>query len=190
MLHTQDIQPLTDEELAQRARTSPDVYAHLISRYEDKLSRYIRRIALFSPEEVEDILQDAFIKTYEHLNDFDATLKFSSWIYRITHNEAISALRKRGTVIISQDETYDEIIENIASTTNHEHEVDSKIQSEQLRNAMGRLPEKYRDVLILKFLEEKSYEEISDILRVPIGTVGTLINRAKKQLAPLIQRHL
>lgn len=172
----------TDEELVLMTLDDQRCYAHLIKRYEGKLIAYIRKISAVSYEEAEDLLQDIFIKVYYNLNGFDTSLKFSSWIYRITYNHVISQYRKKKTrkedVQISLD---DDIIHTIASDFKTDAMIDEKMLKESLFNVLNAMDKKYSDVLILKFLEEKSYKEISDIIQKPMGTIATLINRAKKQ---------
>ena len=84
----------TDEELVKLALQKQEHFVYLINRYQHKLLRYIKRISNFSVEETEDILQEVFIKVYRNLEGFDQSLKFSSWIYRIAHNQTISHFRK------------------------------------------------------------------------------------------------
>lgn len=173
----------SDEELVRGTLCESSTYAHLMARYETKLLRYICRIASFSREEAEDVLQETFIKAYRNLNDFDQSLKFSSWIYRITHNEAINALRTRNrfpqTIETAEG---DPLVERLADSLDLEHAFDQKLRHKRVMDALESLDQKYRDVLILKFLEEKSYEEIADVLAKPMGTVGTLIKRGRAQL--------
>ena len=85
----------TDTEIVQLSLNNKDFFAILIERYESPLSRYVRRLGVGDNEDVQDLLQNVFIKTYQNLNDFDQDLSFSSWIYRITHNETISFFRKK-----------------------------------------------------------------------------------------------
>lgn len=178
----------TDEELVLLTLSDKQLYLHIMRRYEPKLMRYVKRIISFSTEEAEDVVQETFIKTYENLNDFDTSLKFSSWIYRIAHNEAVNALRKSSKFrSLPSTEEADAIMENLAASFNLEEDMHRKMESESVHAALNALEEKYREVLVLKFLEEKSYEEISDILKKPVGTVGTLINRAKQQLRKEIE---
>lgn len=168
----------TDNELVQLSLENQDNFLYLIERYEKKLLHYIMRISGVKYEDAEDILQEVFIKVYYNLNGFSQELKFSSWIYRITHNETISELRKKKSRPVSYYDEADLI--NLADAFSADNFLDKKIQQDEIRSILSKLPEKYRDVLILKFLEEKDYNEISDILKKPVGTVGTLINRAKK----------
>ncbi len=172
----------TDEELVALTLIDREQYACLIKKYEAPLARYVRRIAGLSDDDIADVLQNAFINAYRNLNDFDPTLKFSSWIYRIAHNEAISHHRKRiaRPQTISVEEG-DDVFELLASEVDVPRDVDRKMAARRIRSILDVMDPKYRDVLVLKFLEDKDYREISDILQKPMGTVATLINRAKKQ---------
>ena len=178
----------TDEELVSLVLKDADIFLYLLRRYEEKLRRYIARISNLSRDELEDVLQDVFIKVYKNLNAFDTSLKFSSWIYRITHNEVISNFRKykNKATIISFDSD-GAFIKNIADDL----DIEKQFKLEDLKNEVtlifAEMDLKYREVLILRFLEEKSYTEISDILKKPEGTVATLLNRAKKQFLKILK---
>lgn len=182
-----DITPESDEHLARLATTDQTAFAILLSRYEAKLYRYIRRQTDAPHEECEDILQEVFLKTYRYLHSFDPSLSFSTWIYRIAHNETISHFRKRSvrprTIPEEEGELY---LQNIATEIDMIEEIDTKALQHSIRESLSKLGPKYTDVLILRYLEEKSYEEISDILKLPIKTVGTRINRAKSKLKTLL----
>ncbi len=182
-------QQKTDEELVSLSLQSKDAFAYLVDRYQAKLGRYIRRISRFDEEETADVLQDVFIKAYLNLNDFDSKLKFSAWIYRITHNQVISQYRRLKVrpqaVIAVEDES---IANKFTDGVDLEHELDQKYSTQVVQAALRKLPYKYQEVLVLRFLEDLSYEEISAILRKPVATVGTLINRAKKELQQLINK--
>lgn len=172
----------TDEQLVALTLKDENFYAILVERYEEKLSRYILRISGGSKEDVEDTLQDVFISAYKNLNDFDPDLKFSSWIYRIAHNKVISHFRK--ITARPKTVTYEgdgQLLNILASDLDIARDLERKYTGEEVRNILEELDEKYKEVLVLKFLEEKDYKEISDILEKPMGTVATLINRAKKQ---------
>ncbi|MCK5212042.1 sigma-70 family RNA polymerase sigma factor [Candidatus Parcubacteria bacterium] len=172
----------TDEELVTLTLADQDYFLYIINRYKDKLFRYIRRITNVDPEETEDILQEVFIKAYTNLNDFDQALKFSSWIYRIAHNQVITYYRKTKARPHGHSASLsDEEVKNLASDLNPAKDVDIQLLKSNIQKTLGRLEEKHREVLVLKFIEEKSYQEISDILRRPMGTVASLINRAKQE---------
>lgn len=168
----------TDEELVVLSAERSDWFFCLAKRYEDKLLRYIRRVSGGSKEDVEDILQEVFIKTYQHLNSFDPRLKFSSWIYRIAHNESVSAIRKksvRPTVVLEEED-----MQKFADSLDIAHDIDIHFDRARINLVLAALDQKYSEVLALRYLDEKDYVEIADILRKPISTVGNLISRGKK----------
>lgn len=171
----------TDEELVERVRSQDkDLYTEIVSRYERKLLRYAESI-LSDRGKAVDVVQDAFIKAYVNLNGFNTKKSFSSWIYRILHNEALNSAKKhqRETKL---PEGFD------APDPNHfEQELKSKETAATVRKCLDRLPLKYAEPVALYYLEDKSYEEISDILRLPTGTVGVRINRAKKAMREICQ---
>lgn len=165
-----------------------EAFSVLISRYKDKLRRYIRRITSLSPDYVDDILQEVFIKTYINLNGFDQSLSFSSWIYRIAHNETINYFRKNKKHIDAANLIDDEDLDIFASEINVEKEVYKNHFNEVFTESLNELPEKYKSVLVLKFIEGKDYEMISDILQKPPGTIATWISRAKKDLKKILDK--
>ena len=185
---SKDIDKKTDEELVGLVLKNPDYFLHLVRRYEQKLNRYISRISNLSQDDAEDVLQDAFIKIYKNLNGFDTSLKFSSWIYRITHNEVISNYRKfknKPSVIFFDVDG--EFIKNIADDLDIEKEINLRELKTDVSLVLNKMDIKYREVLVLRFLEGKNYSEISDILKKPEGTVATLLNRAKKQFLKILE---
>jgi RNA polymerase sigma-70 factor (ECF subfamily) len=135
------------------------------------------RISKFSHEDAEDVLQDVFIKTYYNLNEFDSELKFSSWIYRIAHNQTISEIRKKVSRPSIPFEKED--IDRFEDAFDIVKEIDNSFDREVIDKVLSHLDEKYREVLVLRFLDEKDYIEISDILKKPVSTVGNLIARGK-----------
>ncbi len=184
-----NIQTDSDESLAKKALIDEGSFGELIDRYDGKLRRYIRRLGVHRPEDQDDVLQEVFIKVYRNLNGFNETLSFSSWIYRIAHNESISWYRKEnvrpeGHLVSAGDD----IVGLLQSENDSAESVLSrKFDTAALESALLVLDAKYREVLILRFFEYKEYDEISDILKIPIGSVGTLIHRAKKKLHTSLQ---
>ena len=149
----------------------------------------LKKSAIRNSNDADDLLQDIFLKVYINLNDYDADLPFSSWLYRIAHNETVSFFRKKNVRPVSiASEEANRLFENISDGIDFTESVNAKINADLLRKALLELEKQYRDVLILKFLEEKSYNEIADILTIPIGTVGTLISRGKKQLKDILMQ--
>lgn len=174
----------TDAELVALSLKDSDHFYYLIKRYEEKLARYIFRLSGLSLETREDILQEVFIKAYRNLNDFKPNANFSSWIYRITHNEVMNYFRKNRLKQISletTDQDAKQLINILESEVNIQKDLQEQEMIEKVQAILKNLPLHYREALILYYLEEKSYSEISSILRKPMGTIATLLNRAKKQ---------
>lgn len=174
----------TDTDVVHATLADREQFGVLIERYEAKLRRYIMRLGLRVADDQDDVLQETFIKAYRNLNSFDTSLSFSSWIYRIAHNEAMTWFRRRSVRpegnMVSDGE---EVLEFVASSSDSPEVLfDKSLNAAQITEALSKLDDKYREVLILRFFEHKEYDEISDILEIPIGSVGTLIHRGKKQL--------
>lgn len=168
----------TDNELVNLSLDNSEHFLCLIKRYESKLLHYIMRISKFRREDAEDILQDVFVKTYYNLNGFNENLKFSSWIYRIAHNQTVSEIRKKSIRPSVPFEKED--IDKFEDAFDIVKEIDNSFDREKINKTLSRLDQKYREVLILRFLDEKDYVEIADILKKPVSTVGNLILRGKK----------
>ncbi len=175
-------QEKSDAELVELSLKNRDFFAYIVDRYEAKLLRYVRRITNLREDDLLDILQDVFVKVYQNLNDYDSGLSFSSWIYRITHNQVVDTYRKNkarphGNAV----DVDDSVLENFVNDFDFVEDLDLKFLKNNIQKILDSLDDKYREVLVLKFFEDKDYSEISDILKKPAGTVATLINRAKKQ---------
>lgn len=174
---------LEDAELVRLSLADPSFFTLIISRYKDKLLRYVRRLGAYNLEDAEDILQELFLKVYLNLNDFNQSLKFSSWIYRIAHNEAISHFRKRQARPEAHSIPLDTPgLQLLANDLALDRSIDGMLRDEAVSNALMKIDARHREIIILKFFEEKNYNEISDILKKPMGTVASLLNRAKKSL--------
>jgi len=123
-----------------------------------------------------DIVQETLIKAYINLNGFNIKKSFSAWIYRILHNEAVNALKKhrRETAL---PEGFD-----VADPSHFENDMTREESAAMIEKCLKKIPLKYAEPVALYYLGEKSYEEISNILRIPVSTVGVRINRAKKAM--------
>src|SRR3989339_817993 len=131
MPENSNIEEKSDEELVGLAIKDQAVFLHIMNRYQAKLLYYIKRISGLSNDEAEDVLQDVFIKIYQNLNDFDIDLKFSSWAYRITHNQVISNFRK--IQARPQTNAFDtELLETLASDMDSARDIDVKLLRERL----------------------------------------------------------
>ena len=166
-----------------RAIQNGDMVAfnELVDRYKDRLMNVIGRM-LSSAEEAEDIIQETFVRVYQHRQSFNFQHCFSTWIYTIALNLARNELRKRKKF------KFFDITDMKGNET--EFAVEMKLPSklpEVLSKAIKELPEKYRTAFILRDIEEMPYEEVAKILSVPLGTVKSRVNRARMMLRDKLQ---
>lgn len=161
-------------------------YEALVNKYRLALYRHIARLVR-DPQEVEDLVQETFIKAFTALESYSAEFAFSTWLYKIATNHAIDYLRRKKLKALSLDEpieTREGTLEReLADTT---YFPDRHIVEDQrralLQEAIDALPEKYRLVIVLRHQQEKSYEEIAEELNLPLGTVKAHIFRARRLL--------
>lgn len=184
---------LSDEALLSLAERDKECFYALMKRYEKKLSAYMRRTAILNREDAEDILQEVYLKVYRNQKGFNPDLKFSNWVYRITRNEVITMMRKKKSRagIVSIDDTdhdMDGLKHLLADAGDLQETYLTEERASRIRKALFEISEKYREVLVLRYFEDKSYDEIGDILKIPQGTVATLVNRAKKQVEKIAKR--
>jgi RNA polymerase sigma-70 factor, ECF subfamily len=184
----QDASQKTDEEIAHRVQTGEiDFFNILIVRYEKKMRTYARNF-LSDQEEINDVLQDIFIKTYRNIKSFDAERKFSSWLYRIAHNEFVNALKRKNKKTLPLFDLDIFFPQHIKEEKNIPNEIDQKRMRELLGKFLDKLEAKYREPIILYYFEELSYKEIADVMQIPIATVGIRIKRGKEALKLICQK--
>lgn len=177
-----NIKTISDEKLVEIVRSkNRDFFCEIITRYQNKIFSYINRL-INNRDDAEDLTQDVFIKVYKNLFGFDTKRKFSSWIYRIAHNEAVNYIKRKSYFKILSIEQNEFLKNTIAQMEHLMEEIIKKENAKNLHRILNKLSFRYKEVLVLRYFEEKTYEEISDILRVPVSTVGTIIKRAKEQL--------
>lgn len=179
---------LEDKELVMLSIDDSQYFYCLMKRYEEKLARYVGRFTYLASDDIADIVQDSFINAYQHLNDCDCNLKFSSWLYRIVHNQAINFMKKNKQSIKIDVENDDEFVEWLVADTNIEKETITKHFNDYVKTVIEKLKPDYKEVIVLKFFEDKDYSEISDILQKPMGTVATLLSRAKIQFKQIYEK--
>jgi len=172
------LQTPSDEELARQLAEGDDsALSALVRRYQRPLAFYIRRRCFSCQDEVEDILQDVFLQVFVHIREFDAGLSFSAWVYRFTHNAMVSRIRRHGVRAPTQN-LDPELLPS------DRFRADAPVEAHELARAVAaiesRMPDKLRDAFVLRFLEEKDYSEIGDILRENLNTVATRIRRARE----------
>lgn len=158
-----------------------EAFGYLVQKYQDRLFNGIV-IVMRNPQEAEDVVQEAFVLAYTKLISFRGHSAFFTWLYRIAYNLAISRLRrqKKHLSLERQRETngLDLSDTEVSPSANIEHQE----QMAQLEQAMGRLTEEHRSILVLREIEGMDYEAIAEILDLPIGTVRSRLHRARDQL--------
>lgn len=167
-----------------------EAYKELFFRYQKKLFTYIYHL-VGNRDETEDILQNVFSKAYKNIENFDTSRKFSSWIYRIAHNESVNYLKrksKRYTVSWDDITTSKDKLDSASNEELPEDKIGHQEIVKVMELAMQKIPPKYQEVLKLRYFNEYSYDEIGKILEKPLNTVGTLINRAKKKLLEVVEK--
>jgi RNA polymerase sigma-70 factor (ECF subfamily) len=178
---------LEDDVLVKKAiGGNEEAYKKLVDKYQRALYFHILKM-IKDKEQVEDLVQETFVKAFDNLNTYSTNYAFSTWLYRIATNHTIDYLRKKKLKTLSIDEpmkTKDgememQLPDESAST---DRSIIRKQRQKIVQNAIKGLPEKYRKVIQLRHMEEKSYKEISDILDRPLGTVKAHIFRAREML--------
>lgn len=176
-----------DYDLVRKAKAGDGrAYDTLVEMYRDAVFNVIYRMVR-NKQEAEDLTQETFIKAYNSINSFNETYAFSTWLFKIATNHCIDFFRKRKLVTHSLDEPIkykDEEIKHEYPTEEPtvEHKMVASEKSQIIHQAINKLPEKYRMAIILRHHEEKSYEEIAQILDLPLGTVKARIFRAREML--------
>ncbi len=154
---------------------SQAAFQEIVRRYESPIFNLIVRIVR-DPALAEDVAQDAFLKTFRNLAAFDAGRRFSSWIFRIAHNAALDALRRRKADPVVAREVSDPAIPPPPD------QVEAAALGQAIDVALHGLRPEWRAAIVLRYQEDLSYEEIAEVLGIPEGTAKTFVHRARKQL--------
>jgi RNA polymerase sigma-70 factor (ECF subfamily) len=175
----------TDEELISRFQNG-DAYAFdlLVRRYKDPLLNFIYRF-LGDLVEAEDIVQETFYRVYKNKHYYKEVAKFSTWIYTIAGNLAKTELRRRKrrkVFSIHKETSTEKELELPDLKSDPEKEVNTVVTEKIIQKAITNLPQKFREVIVLRDIQGFSYEEISSIIKVPLGTVKSRVNRARLKL--------
>jgi RNA polymerase sigma-70 factor (ECF subfamily) len=178
---------LQDEKYVEDAlKGDQRAYQKLTEKYRRPLQYHVNKMVKES-EQVEDLVQEAFIKAFKNLDSYNSSYAFSTWLYRITTNHTIDYLRKKKLKTTSIDKPIKTREGEMSFELPDEHaETDRKIIRKQrkkiITHAIENLPEKYRQVIEMRHIEELSYQEIADELDLPLGTVKAHIFRAREML--------
>jgi len=194
--HTIHHPPLSEQKLESRKEDSNLIHAalrgeqyaykKLLRKYHDQIFHLIARI-IHNREQVEDLTQEAFVKAFASLKNFNEEYAFSTWLYKIATNSSIDYIRKKKLDTFSIDKPIamdeSEYSYELPDTT---YQPDKRIiqheRSKLIEEAINGLPEKYKRVIILRHTEERDYAEIAKLLKLPIGTVKAHIFRARELL--------
>ena len=182
----------TDEQLIEEFQNGEiSSYNQLIYRYKDRLFNYIYQF-VHDIDLAEDLLQDTFLKLYTHKNSYKEVAKFSTWLYTIAANLARTELRKikrRKTFSVSElsNDDREYIISSDASDQSEDYLTENF--EKKIQNALVQLPDDFKTIIILRDIQELSYDEISNITKLALGTVKSRINRARLKLRDIIKEN-
>lgn len=186
-----DLSAATDQQVVKRARKGDEAaYRELLRRYQRPVFSLIYRMVR-DRELAEDLAQETFVKVLNALERYRPEYKFSSWVFKIANNAAIDHLRKKELDTLSleggPDATTPERVEATAlqlgdQTESPLEELEARELGHTIEIAIGRLRPEYQSCIILRHVEGRPYDEIADILNLPLGTVKTYIHRARAEL--------
>jgi len=176
---------LLDEDLARLAQQgNEDAFAELVHRYERQIFSMAYRLA-GDYDEAADLAQEAFLRIYRMLDRYDPQKKFFSWMYRVAQNSCLNALNKRPSNVIPVERA-EEYMAPADSPASYGAEPEQNYLNQELRQnidqAIAELPENYRDVIYLRYIEDLSYQQIAEATGLPVSTIETRLFRGKKQL--------
>ncbi len=179
----EDTHLATDEELALRIQKGEsEPLGTLMERYEPKLLRYGNKF-LAGREDIVDLVQEVFVSVYQNIQSFDAGRRFSPWIYRIAHNMFVGELRKRSRQPVRFfGFEFDTFVPHPVQEATQVPEHEAQEMKIFLEKGLAQIPAAYSEILILRYLEELSYQEIADVLHIPLGTVSVRIARGKEAM--------
>ena len=182
---------LTDEDLIRKFQNGDiGAYTQIVNRYKDRLYNFIYRF-VYDIDRAEDILQDTFLKLYTHKNSYREIAKFSTWLYTIAGNLAKTELRKlkrRKTYAVSEVSRGDQEFVIKSPDTDTAIDANSINIENSIQKALNQLPQDFKTIIILRDIQELSYEDISRIVDIPIGTVKSRINRGRLKLQKLLTK--
>jgi len=183
---------LTDEELILAFQGGDrDAFNHIVERYKDKLTNFLYRFT-YDIDSAQDLAQDTLLKVYINKDSYKEIAKFSTWVYTIASNLAKTELRKikrRKTYTISDLSTDDrEFVLHRSDAESFEDEEDTLASGKILQKCLNVLDDEFKNIIILRDIQELSYDEISKILKIPLGTVKSRINRGRFKLKDLLKK--
>ncbi len=181
---------LSDESLVEQCLDGdPEAFALLVDRYRTRVFSVLLRM-VGNWEDAQDLAQEAFVRAYNGLHTFDGSQRFAPWLFRVATNHCISALRRKRlpTVpLVTEEDGEAREIQLPDLSGDPETVLLRRERSREIEDAVLALPERYRAAVLLYHMEEMSYEEIAQVLGVPLNTVRTYLHRARAQLRQALQ---
>jgi RNA polymerase sigma-70 factor (ECF subfamily) len=189
-----EVRGASDEELIARVLAGDDdSYRVLVERYSDYVYAIVIRI-VGDEEDAADVAQKAFVRAHRALVGFRGDSKFGSWLYRIAVNRALTHLQRRRRRPVTVDiAAYPGEVPNPSARRDPLGPAEQALAAERrerVRGAVGALPPKYRAAVTLFYLEERSYQEVAEILGVPMGTLKTHLHRARAMLREALEERV
>jgi RNA polymerase sigma-70 factor (ECF subfamily) len=188
----------SDQDLVRAALGgSEQAFRALVERYQRGVFSLVTRL-LMNRQDAEDVAQEAFVKAFTRLDTYDPGYKFSNWLFKIAHNTALDTLRKRAAeprVVESETTDPSEPVRDQLSMLpdTRTRAPDEEAAMAELRanidRALARMRPEYRAVVVLRHLEGRDYEDMAEILGLPLGTVKTFLFRARRELARHLEQH-
>ena len=177
--------PLTDEEIVLRVRAGEvALFELLMRRHNPRVYRAARAI-LHDAGEAEDVMQDAYVRAYEHLGEFEGRARFSTWLTRIAVNEALSRVRRSKRFDSLESHTEDSSMSTEDGLSPEQQASDVEMRS-ALETAVAKLPDDFRSVFVLRAVEGMSGAETAECLGIPEDTVKTRLHRARGRLQEML----
>jgi len=183
----------TDDQrlIAASLRGDASAFGELVRRYQNRLYHTVYRL-VDNPEDALDVVQEAFLSVYQSLDSFKGDSLFFTWLYRIAVNTAISMKRKRRVVYsIDAARHGDEARHEPADPSELNrpgHALEQAEQSRRVHEALSKLSPEHRAVLVMKDMEGQKYEDMAEVLEVPIGTIRSRLHRARLELRAILER--
>jgi len=176
-------QPLDSELVARALRNDERAFRELVERHHAVAFAAVRAV-LGDRDEVQDVMQMTYLKAYQGLASFRGDSAFSTWLYRIARREALDIVSRKRVETTDIDE-----IEVAASAgQSPDRAVDESSERQWIDAALGELNEAYRTAIELRYMAEKSYDEIAEIMGIPAGTVKTYVHRGKMEMKQILSR--
>lgn len=189
------LQELSDEDLMERFQSGYEqAFNLLVKRYEDRLHNFLYRYT-HNHQDCEDLVQETFFRVFRSRHSYERIAKFSTWMYTIAINLAKSLYKKKKrmtTVTIHKDpdDSEDRPMKLEDDGILPDDSLYEKMCIDELEKALMKLSEDFREVVVLRDIQQLSYEEISEIADLPMGTVKSRINRGRAQLQELLENHM